>query len=188
MRCWSLIRSAETLCTVPLHSGVVFASHAEKRMETGCPGSTSSMLAGATMPVDHEPVLFRNNQHDGLAGTDHAADVWTARSWTSPDWERGFRSAQAGPASLSSARRVRPPCHRVRAVPRLPPVWCCTFLGLLSTTTVPDAITAPASEVVAAKAPTPPTSTTQTVSHSRTLPGCLRRISPERTPSRNLEV
>ncbi|WP_245472798.1 hypothetical protein, partial [Mesorhizobium sp. M7A.F.Ca.MR.148.00.0.0] len=44
------------------------------------------MLAGATMPVDHEPVLFRNNQHDGLAGTDHAADVWTARSWTSPDW------------------------------------------------------------------------------------------------------
>lgn len=182
MRCWSLIRSAETLCTVPLHSGVVFASHAEKRMETGCPGSTSSMLAGATMPVDHEPVLFRNNQHDGLAGTGRHAPGQVLTG------ERGFRSAQAGPAPLSSARRVRPPCHRVRAVPRLPPVWCCTFLGLLSTTTVPDAITAPASEVVAAKAPTPPTSTTQTVSHSRTLPGCLRRISPERTPSRNLEV
>ena len=42
------MRSAETRCTVPLHSGVVAASKAGKRMETGCPGLTSSMLAGAT--------------------------------------------------------------------------------------------------------------------------------------------
>ena len=25
----------------------------------------------------------------------------------------------------------------------MPPVWCCTFLELLSTTTLPEAITAP---------------------------------------------
>src|SRR5687768_11390839 len=40
----------------------------------------------------------------------------------------------------------------------MPPVGCCTFLTLLSTTTWPMAITAPDRDVVAAHTPKPPNS------------------------------
>ena len=43
----------------------------------------------------------------------------------------------------------------------MPPVGCCTFLTFDSTTTVPGAITAPASSLVAAQPPMPPTSSDQ---------------------------
>ena len=46
-----------------------------------------------------------------------------------------------------------------RISPTMPPVGCWTFLTFDSTTTVPGAITAPDSCVVAAQPPTPPTST-----------------------------
>ena len=57
----------------------------------------------------------------------------------------------------------------------MPPVWCCTFLELLSTTTLPAAITAPASEVVAAHAPDAANQTAP-IPPARTgcWPGCLQ--------------
>src|SRR5262245_43519680 len=42
----------------------------------------------------------------------------------------------------------------------MPPVGCCTFLTLESTTTTPVAITAPAISVVRAQAPRPPSNAT----------------------------
>ena len=51
-----------------------------------------------------------------------------------------------------------PVAVRTSSSPTTPPVGCWTFLTLLSTTSLPDAITAPESSVAAAQPPTPTTS------------------------------
>src|SRR5215208_6848028 len=57
---------------------------------------------------------------------------------------------------MSPALTLSP--SRTLSSPTTPPVGCWTFLTFESTTTRPDAITAPASSVVAASPPTPPAS------------------------------
>ena len=56
--------------------------------------------------------------------------------------------------STTSPARTRWP-SRTSSSPTIPPVRCCTFLTLESTTIDPGAITAPDSSVVVAQPPTP---------------------------------
>src|SRR5262245_55159008 len=65
---------------------------------------------------------------------------------------------------------------RTRSSPTTPPVGCCTFLTFESTTTVPDAISAPASLVVPAQPPTAPTRTAKTNMPARILRRIDRRV------------
>jgi hypothetical protein len=65
--------------------------------------------------------------------------------------------------TVSSSRITTSPSRtllpsRTRNSPTIPPVRCWTFFTLESTTTDPEAITAPASSVVAAQPPRPPVS------------------------------
>lgn len=64
-----------------------------------------------------------------------------------------------------------------RISPTTPPVGCWTFLTLDSTTMVPGAITAPASCVVAAQPPTPPTRKTVMANPTRLSLRIVRRGS-----------
>ena len=73
---------------------------------------------------------------------------------------------------VSSSRMTMSPAltlspSRTRSSPTTPPVGCCTFLTLVSTTSWPCAITAPGISVVEAQPPMPPTSSTTTTRPAR---------------------
>src|SRR5271165_900471 len=65
---------------------------------------------------------------------------------------------------------------RTRSSPTTPPVGCCTFLTFESTTTDPDAMSAPESWVVPAQPPTAATRMPKTVSPARMLRRIDRRV------------
>src|SRR5712692_1287347 len=65
---------------------------------------------------------------------------------------------------------------RTLSSPTTPPVGCCTFLTFESTTTDPDAISAPESWVVLAQPPTPPARMPKTVRPARMLRRMDRRV------------
>src|ERR1700730_14463635 len=77
------------------------------------------------------------------------------------------RRATISPALTRSPSRTPPPT---------PPVGCCTFLTLESTTIDPDAISAPESEVVLAQPPTPKARMATTVRPARILRRMERRV------------
>ena len=76
--------------------------------------------------------------------------------------ERLARVTVSSSRTTTSPALTRSP-SRTRTSPTTPPVGCCTFLILVSTTIEPGAISAPDNSVVAAQPPTPPTSMSTTV-------------------------
>ena len=89
-----------------------------------------------------------------------------ARAWRAVSSSRLLVTiARLARVMVSSSRTTTSPAFtwspsRTRISPTTPPVGCWTFLTLVSTTSVPGAITAPANSVVAAQPPMPPTSRT----------------------------
>src|SRR5262245_24087143 len=77
--------------------------------------------------------------------------------------------------ATTSPARTRSP-SRTRSSPMTPPVGCCTFFTLESTTIWPAAIRAPESLVVLAQPPTPPASRANTMSPASTLRRMDRRV------------
>src|SRR5262249_30237322 len=66
-----------------------------------------------------------------------------------------------------------------RSSPTTPPVGCCTFFTLESTTIEPDAMSAPEIGMVAAQPPTPTDSATNTVIPARMLRRIERRLGED---------
>ena len=97
------------------------------------------------------------------SASSRSASSRASRAISSSSWERTTPSVAL--VTVSSSRSTIWPASTsspslTRISPTTPPVGCCTFFTLDSTTMVPGAITAPANWVVAAQPPTPPTSST----------------------------
>src|SRR6202035_2703950 len=92
--------------------------------------------------------------------------------------------ARVARVTVSSRRITTSPLltrlpSRTRSSPTTPPVGCCTFLTLESTTTLPEAMSAPESAVVPAQPPTPPASSTKTARPASALRRMDRRVGEE---------
>ena len=101
--------------------------------------------------------------------------------------------ARLARVTVSSSRTTMSPIltlspSRTRTSPTMPPVGCCTFLTLESTTICPGAISAPESCVVPAQPPKPITSTPTTTRPARIcrrIEGCAADFWLMREPHRS---
>ena len=114
------------------------------------------------------------------SASSRSASRRASRAISSSSWERTTPSVAL--VTVSSSRSTIWPASTsspslTRISPTTPPVGCCTFFTLDSTTMVPGAITAPANWVVAAQPPTPPTRSTVIANPTRLSLRIVRRGS-----------